>query len=41
MPGPGYGCVGTALGVIRELHRRGLVSMVYADETRPLLQAPA
>lgn len=30
--------VGTALGVIRELHRRGLVSMVYADETRPLLQ---
>lgn len=30
--------VGTALGVIRELHRRGRVSMVYADETRPLLQ---
>ena len=30
--------VGTALGVIRELHRRGQVSMVYADETRPLLQ---
>lgn len=30
--------VGTALGVIRALHRRGLVSMVYADETRPLLQ---
>lgn len=30
--------IGTALGVIRELHRRGLVSMIYADETRPLLQ---
>ena len=34
---PGW-AIGTALGVIRELHRRGLVSMVYADETRPLLQ---
>ncbi|MGW1074000.1 S-methyl-5-thioribose-1-phosphate isomerase [Streptomyces sp. NPDC002537] len=29
---------GTALGVVRELHRRGLVEVVYADETRPLLQ---
>ncbi|MFF4727846.1 S-methyl-5-thioribose-1-phosphate isomerase [Streptomyces mirabilis] len=29
---------GTALGVIRELHARGLVEVVYADETRPLLQ---
>lgn len=29
---------GTALGVIRELHERGLVEEVYADETRPLLQ---
>ncbi|SFN66529.1 methylthioribose-1-phosphate isomerase [Actinomadura madurae] len=29
---------GTALGVVRELHARGRVAMVYADETRPLLQ---
>lgn len=29
---------GTALGVIRELHDRGHVELVYADETRPLLQ---
>jgi methylthioribose-1-phosphate isomerase len=29
---------GTALGVVRELHRRDLVGVVYADETRPLLQ---
>lgn len=29
---------GTALGVIRELHRRGRLETVYADETRPLLQ---
>ncbi|WP_460063801.1 S-methyl-5-thioribose-1-phosphate isomerase [Streptomyces sp. YKOK-I1] len=29
---------GTALGVIRELHARGRVEAVYADETRPLLQ---
>ncbi|MEY4498177.1 MAG: hypothetical protein RJA40_282 [Actinomycetota bacterium] len=29
---------GTALGVIREMHGRGLVKEVYADETRPLLQ---
>ncbi|RLU82234.1 S-methyl-5-thioribose-1-phosphate isomerase [Streptomyces griseocarneus] len=29
---------GTALGVVRELHRRGLVEVVHADETRPLLQ---
>jgi methylthioribose-1-phosphate isomerase len=30
--------VGTALGIIRELHRRGRVETVYVDETRPLLQ---
>lgn len=30
--------VGTALGVIVEGHRQGKVEMVYADETRPLLQ---
>ena len=30
--------VGTALGVTRSLHKRGLIRMVYADETRPLLQ---
>lgn len=29
---------GTALGIVRELHSRGEVEMVYADETRPLLQ---
>lgn len=29
---------GTAFGVIRELHERGRLEMVYADETRPLLQ---
>jgi methylthioribose-1-phosphate isomerase len=29
---------GTALGVIREIHKRGFVKEVYADETRPLLQ---
>lgn len=29
---------GTALGVIRELHNRGRVEEVFADETRPLLQ---
>ncbi|NUU21957.1 MAG: S-methyl-5-thioribose-1-phosphate isomerase, partial [Streptomycetaceae bacterium] len=29
---------GTALGVIRELHARGVLETVYADETRPLLQ---
>ncbi|URN04929.1 S-methyl-5-thioribose-1-phosphate isomerase [Actinomadura madurae] len=29
---------GTALGVVRELHARGRVAMVYVDETRPLLQ---
>ncbi|MFB4314273.1 S-methyl-5-thioribose-1-phosphate isomerase [Actinomadura sp. 21ATH] len=29
---------GTALGVVRELHDRGRVELVYADETRPLLQ---
>lgn len=30
--------VGTALGVIRAAHAMGKVAMVYADETRPLLQ---
>ena len=29
---------GTALGMIRELHERGKVREVFADETRPLLQ---
>ena len=29
---------GTALGVIRTAHAQGKVSMVYADETRPLLR---
>ncbi|MEY2769404.1 MAG: hypothetical protein RL359_1040 [Actinomycetota bacterium] len=29
---------GTALGVVRELHTRGLIEEVFADETRPLLQ---
>ena len=29
---------GTALGVIREAHNLGKIKMVYADETRPLLQ---
>lgn len=29
---------GTALGVVRSLHRRGLVRRVLVDETRPLLQ---
>ncbi len=29
---------GTALGVIRELHERGALELVYANETRPLLQ---
>ncbi|MFF7935948.1 methylthioribose-1-phosphate isomerase [Streptomyces sp. SAI-126] len=29
---------GTALGVIRELHARGRLEVVHADETRPLLQ---
>lgn len=30
--------IGTALGVIRAAHQQGKVEMVYADETRPLLQ---
>lgn len=30
--------IGTALGVIRALHLNGQLEMVYADETRPLLQ---
>ena len=30
--------IGTALGVIRRMHERGLVEEVIADETRPLLQ---
>ncbi len=29
---------GTALGVVRSLHQRGLVRLVRVDETRPLLQ---
>ena len=29
---------GTAYGIIHELHRRGRLGLVYADETRPLLQ---
>ncbi|UCG38902.1 MAG: S-methyl-5-thioribose-1-phosphate isomerase, partial [bacterium] len=29
---------GTALGVIRSAHRQGKVSMVWVDETRPVLQ---
>ncbi|MDO8106319.1 S-methyl-5-thioribose-1-phosphate isomerase [Isoptericola sp. b441] len=29
---------GTAYGIIHELHDRGALEMVYADETRPLLQ---
>ena len=32
------GGYGTALGIIRAAHAQGKVSMVYADETRPLLQ---
>ncbi len=32
------GDYGTALGVIRSAHRDGKINMVYADETRPLLQ---
>ncbi len=32
------GGIGTALGVIRELNERNQLKMVYADETRPLLQ---
>lgn len=32
------GGYGTALGVIRTAHTQGKVDMVYADETRPLLQ---
>ncbi len=29
---------GTGLGIIRELHARGRIELVIADETRPLLQ---
>ena len=29
---------GTAYGILRELHERGALEVVYADETRPLLQ---
>nr|WP_227515571.1 S-methyl-5-thioribose-1-phosphate isomerase [Marinobacter salinus] len=32
------GGYGTALGVIRRLHEKNLLTMVYADETRPWLQ---
>ena len=30
--------IGTALGVVRVLHRRGKLERLFADETRPLLQ---
>lgn len=29
---------GTALGIVRELHARGALELVYVNETRPLLQ---
>jgi methylthioribose-1-phosphate isomerase len=29
---------GTALGIVRELHARGVLETTYVDETRPLLQ---
>lgn len=29
---------GTGLGIVRDLHQRGQVELVYVDETRPLLQ---
>jgi methylthioribose-1-phosphate isomerase len=29
---------GTALGIVRELHARGVLERTYVDETRPLLQ---
>jgi methylthioribose-1-phosphate isomerase len=29
---------GTALGLVRELHQRGVLASVFVDETRPLLQ---
>ncbi len=29
---------GTSIGIIRELHNRGVLELVYANETRPLLQ---
>lgn len=32
------GGIGTAQGVIRELHQRDKIARVYVDETRPLLQ---
>ncbi len=32
------GGMGTALGIIRQLHAEGRLAGVYADETRPLLQ---
>lgn len=32
------GGIGTALGVVRRLHIQGKLSMVYVDETRPVLQ---
>ena len=32
------GGIGTALGIITQAHRHGRIGMVYADETRPLLQ---
>ncbi len=32
------GGIGTALGVIKKAHEKGLVELVFVDETRPLLQ---
>ncbi len=32
------GGVGTALGIVKKLHKQGKLSQVYMDETRPLLQ---
>ncbi|MCU0606866.1 MAG: S-methyl-5-thioribose-1-phosphate isomerase [Candidatus Edwardsbacteria bacterium] len=32
------GGIGTALGIVYTAHRQGRIAMVYADETRPLLQ---
>ncbi len=32
------GGIGTALGIIKTMHKKGLVDLVYVDETRPYLQ---
>jgi methylthioribose-1-phosphate isomerase len=32
------GGIGTALGVVKKLHEKGMLERVYMDETRPLLQ---